>query len=70
MLKVGVGSTIHPDTVSGGAELFVVRGALDYEGEALIAESWLRLPAGTQVELKFTEPSLVWIKTGHLPPGS
>ena len=51
----------------GGAELLVTAGSLMFEETALIGESWLRLPAGDHAELVASEPTTIWLKSGHLP---
>ena len=51
----------------GGAELFVLEGGFEEEGESFAAESWLRLPPGAQSRaLAGPEGARVWVKTGHL----
>ena len=50
-----------------GAEIFVLTGEIEENGELLGKHSWLRLPAGSQ--LRATSGSLgarVWIKQNHL----
>lgn len=51
---------------AGGAELFVVSGALIYEGKALKEESWLRLPDGKSATIIAMKETSIWVKTGHL----
>ncbi len=51
---------------AGGAELFIVSGALLYDGRALREESWLRLPDGAATTLIAMKDTTLWLKTGHL----
>jgi hypothetical protein len=51
--------------VPGGAELLVLDGAFDRDGERFEPLSWLRLPAGSVLRANAGGCRL-WIKTGHL----
>jgi anti-sigma factor ChrR (cupin superfamily) len=53
--------------VPGGAELLVLDGAFDEDGERFQPLSWLRLPTGS-VRRATAGPQgcRIWIKTGHL----
>ena len=51
----------------GGAELFVLEGGFEEQGDQLRRHSWLRLPKGGRLDAKAgPEGAKVWIKTGHL----
>ena len=51
----------------GGAELLVLEGELTESGDTLKKHSWLRIPAGTEINaIVGQKPSKVWVKTGHL----
>lgn len=53
----------YPD----GAELLVIQGDLTAAGEALVAQSWLRLPIGAHLSATAgPQGASVWVKTGHL----
>jgi anti-sigma factor ChrR (cupin superfamily) len=53
--------------VPRGAELLVLDGAFDQDGERFEALSWLRLPAGSGLQAKAgPDGCRLWIKTGHL----
>ena len=54
----------------GGAELFIVRGALIFDGKSLKDESWLRLPDGESVSIIAMKETTIWLKTGHLHANS
>lgn len=52
---------------SYGAEIFVLNGSFDYEGNSLRALSWLRVPLSSSIKLiSGSNGARVWIKTGHL----
>ncbi|MGM8909078.1 cupin domain-containing protein [Psychrobacter sp. 1U1] len=54
-------------TVAGGAELLVVEGTLLEGDQTYKQDSWLRLPAGAQPQIKAGEEgATVYVKTGHL----
>ena len=51
----------------GGAELLVLDGHFNQDGERFEPLSWLRLPAGSALQAKAGPTgSKLWIKTGHL----
>ena len=52
----------------GGAELFIVSGALIYEGKPLKDESWVRLPDAESALMIAMKETTLWLKTGHLLP--
>jgi anti-sigma factor ChrR (cupin superfamily) len=53
--------------VPGGAELLVLDGAFDRDGERFEPLSWLRLPAGSVLRANTgANGCRLWIKTGHL----
>lgn len=54
-------------TATGGLELLVLEGGFDHEGEALAAQSWLRLPDGATLRAKTGVAGCkLWLKIGHL----
>lgn len=54
-------------TAAGGAEIFVLDGAITESGDALRRHSWVRVPDAAAVSLATGhQPAKVWIKTGHL----
>jgi hypothetical protein len=67
MRSVNAGQSLELDLWSGGLELFVIAGALSYEGTSLGKESWLRLPDGSSGRATAETGTVVWVKTGHLP---
>jgi quercetin dioxygenase-like cupin family protein len=55
----------------GGGEFLVLEGRFIEAGESFDPQSWLRLPAGAQLNaMSGPQGCMVWIKTGHLahPP--
>jgi anti-sigma factor ChrR (cupin superfamily) len=51
----------------GGIEVLVLDGGFDEAGETFVPQSWLRLPAGAQLDAKAgPNGARVWIKAGHL----
>jgi hypothetical protein len=67
MLRLSAGSEYLESAGTGGLELLVVNGSVEYDGEQLDIDSWLRLPAGADLRLSAIEPATLWVKTGHLP---
>lgn len=67
MLRMSKGGAYSRDVGGGGLELLIVSGSVEYDGGSFDAESWLRLPAGADLRLFATEPTTLWMKTGHLP---
>lgn len=51
---------------TGGAELLVLSGTLQFEGRACASGSWIRLPAGARPALTAgAEGATFYLKTGH-----
>ena len=69
MLRLSPGGVYATKVASGGLELLVVNGSVEYASEQLGKESWLRLPAGADLRVAATRTATLWLKTGHLPPG-
>lgn len=68
MLRVAAGHQHALAGNPGGTEIFVVSGSVEYQQEILMAESWLRLPAGRSIAILAKRDSVLWVKQGHLPP--
>ena len=50
-----------------GAEILVVNGGFDLDGETFRKQSWLRMPKGDQADVRAgPEGAKVWIKRDHL----
>jgi anti-sigma factor ChrR (cupin superfamily) len=59
------GAAVALDLPRGG-EFLVLDGGFEERGEALVAQSWLRLPAGGRLDAKAGSAGCkVWVKTGH-----
>jgi len=67
MLRLPKGYTHGVEVGRGGIECLVIDGEVGFAGQVLPEESWLRLPAGTDLQLVATEETTLWVKTGHLP---
>jgi len=52
---------------TGGAELLVLEGTAESDGETLRKHSWLRAPDGAGIALTAgADGARIWVKTGHL----
>lgn len=61
---------LAPRDYPGGAEFLVLEGAFHDERGHYPAGSWLRSPPGSRLTPRSgAEGALVYVKTGHLPPG-
>lgn len=67
MLRVQEDTDLGDCAWPGGAELLVLRGALEDAQGRYTKGSWLRLPAGTSARMTATGRTLAYLKTGHLP---
>lgn len=66
MERWAAGSTINVSAPKG-AELLIVSGGFDLDGEAFSKQSWLRLPKGDAINLIVGgDGAKVWIKRDHL----
>jgi len=53
--------------VPGGAEVLVLEGSFNDNGDTLTTWSWLRLPIGGNLNAQAgPKGARVWVKTGHL----
>jgi len=52
---------------TGGREIFIVQGSLRVGGQEFTSDSWLRYPSADRLDILANEPSLLWMKSGHLP---
>ena len=66
-LRLEPGQAITAQQLQDGAEIYVLRGALQQPGEELGAGCWARYPVGWQHDLITGREALVWLKQGHLP---
>ena len=60
------GATVTLDT-KGGAEILLLEGECEQDGDRLQKHSWLRLPDGPLTSIRVgNSGARAWIKTGHL----
>ena len=58
---------VHSIGDAGGAELLILDGALEFQGEIYARHDWIRLPAGMSAEAKSGPGGArIWMKTRHL----
>lgn len=69
MVRMPAGSAFSESIGDGGLELLVVSGNVDCDGRILNAESWLRVPANSKLDVAAKSTAILWVKTGHLPVG-
>ncbi len=67
MWRLPGGFTLSEVAPTGGREIFVVQGSLRVGEQDYAPDSWLRYPSEDRVEILANEPSLLWVKSGHLP---
>lgn len=64
--RLAPGTTLPEETVSGGKEVFVLKGSFE-DGEGVYgAGAWLRLPSGSAHMMASPEGCELWVKRGHL----
>ncbi|MEM7211945.1 MAG: cupin domain-containing protein [Pseudomonadota bacterium] len=67
VMEVWEAGAIVPIAATSGAEVLVVSGGFDLDGEAFSTQSWLRVPKGDSVSVKVgVEGAKVWIKRDHM----
>ena len=66
MIRATAGQEIPLMTNSAGVEVLVVSGSVEYAGELLPVESWLRFPADYVAEVIAVTDTVLWMKSGHL----
>ncbi len=54
----------------GGEEIFVLSGTFQDEHGSYPAGSWIQSPHGSVHDPFVDQETLIWVKTGHLPPTS
>ena len=70
MGRIAAGQSYMLEAPEGGAEFFVVEGAVTGDKGTLDKWRWLRLPTGDSIRLQATVDTVFWLKRGHLPTGS
>lgn len=60
-------NTVYKADAPSGAELFILKGDIDYEGENLEQYCWVRLPVNSKLNLMSgKQGAVIWIKYHHL----
>ena len=67
LVRWPAGERFQPHRHFGGEEIFVISGALQDEYGCYPAGTWLRSPHLSQHCPFAEEPTLIWVKVGHLP---
>lgn len=67
LVRFAPGTSIPAHTLDGGAEIFVLEGAIADEHGTYGKGTWLRLPHGTSFSPTAPDGALIYLKTGHLP---
>lgn len=62
------GEHFLPHRHLGGEEIFVLSGTFIDEHGSYPAGSWIQSPHGSIHDPFVVEETLIWVKTGHLPP--
>jgi redox-sensitive bicupin YhaK (pirin superfamily) len=66
LVRLEEGADLKPRLQRGGAELLVLRGDLEAQGEAYEANDWIRFPAGVSLRLASRQGTEFYLKRGHL----
>ena len=66
LVRVEAGADLKPRLQRGGAELFVLKGSLEAQGEPYGTNDWLRYPAGVSLRLASRKGAEFYLKRGHL----
>jgi len=69
LVRWAPGTTFHRHQHWSGEEILVLDGVFQDEHGAYPAGSWLRSPHGSQHTPFSDTGCLIYVKTGHLPPG-
>jgi anti-sigma factor ChrR (cupin superfamily) len=67
LVRYDAGARLGRQRYAGGREVFVLLGALSDELGTYPAGTWVRSPAGSELEPRSEEGCLFYEKTGHLP---
>ncbi len=65
--RLSTHQALFADTVTGGAEILVIKGNLIDAGQTYSQGSWIRLPVDTESQIQAgSEGVTIYLKTGHL----
>ena len=67
LVKWPAGERFQPHTHFGGEEIFVLSGEFRDEHGSYPAGTWLRSPHMSKHYPFVVEPTIIWVKVGHLP---
>lgn len=67
LVKWPAGERFQPHTHFGGEEILVLSGTLRDEFGSYPAGSWLRSPHMSRHDPFVDDPTVIWVKVGHLP---
>jgi len=70
LVKWPAGERFQPHRHFGGEEILVLSGTFKDEYGEYPAGSWIRSPHMSQHYPFVDEETVIWVKTGHLPPGA
>ncbi len=68
LYRLAPGSRVPEHEHPGGEETFLLEGGLADGEQEYVAGDWLRLPPGSRHAVTSEAGSVLWVKTGHLPP--
>jgi len=67
MLEAWPASTSRMIEASGGVEMLLLDGSVEFDGRDFGRHDWIRLPAGHSAQMRAgTNGARIWMKTGHL----
>lgn len=67
LVKWPAGEVFQPHSHFGGEEILVLSGTFADEYDEYPANTWVRSPHLSNHHPFVTEPTIIWVKTGHLP---
>lgn len=67
--RLAAGTVVDREVGGGGIEAFLIDGRIEKAGTAHRSWAWFRQPTGSRFALRALDPSLLYIKEGHLPGG-
>jgi anti-sigma factor ChrR (cupin superfamily) len=68
LVKWPANEVFQPHTHFGGEEVFVLSGTFQDEYGCYPSNTWIRSPHMSNHHPFVTEPTIIWVKTGHLSP--
>ena len=68
LVKWPANEVFKPHQHFGGEEIFVISGTFEDEKGSYPTGTWMRSPHLSAHHPRVSEPTIIWVKTGHLPP--